>query len=124
MRDTIAMVLAGGQGSRLTIFSSRRAKPAVPFGGIYRIIDIPGITCVKPHSALYLFPKIDTKKFRIKDDQQFILDLLLQEHVLLVQGTGFSWPKPDHFRIVFLPRVDDLAIAIDKLAHFLSNYHQ
>ncbi len=89
-----------------------------------KITAIPGISCVKPHSALYLFPKIDTKKFRIKDDRQFILDLLLQEHVLLVQGTGFNWPKPDHFRIVFLPRVDDLEIAIDKLADFLSMYHQ
>ncbi len=89
-----------------------------------KVVDIPGITCVKPHSALYLFPKIDTKKFRIKDDQQFILDFLLQEHVLLVQGTGFNWPKPDHFRLVFLPRVDDLEIAIDKLADFLSTYHQ
>jgi alanine-synthesizing transaminase len=89
-----------------------------------KVIDIPGITCVKPHSALYLFPKIDTKKFCIKDDQQLILDLLLQEHVLLVQGTGFSWPKPDHFRLVFLPRVDDLEIAIDKLTRFLSTYHQ
>jgi len=91
----------------------------------YRLLtQIPGVTCVKPDGALYLFPKLDVKKFRIKSDVQFILDLLRQEHVLLVQGTGFNWPKPDHFRIVFLPPVADLELAIGKLGHFLSTYRQ
>jgi len=88
------------------------------------ITSIPGITCVKPKAALYLFPKIDVNKFNIKDDERFVLDLLVQEKVLLVQGTGFNWPEPDHFRLVFLPRKEELAVAFERLAHFLSNYHQ
>ena len=63
--------------------------------------EIDGISCVKPKGALYLFPKIDTAKFNIQDDEQFILDLLVQEKVLMVQGSGFNWPKADHFRVVF-----------------------
>ena len=73
---------------------------------------IPGVTCVKPKAAMYLFPKLDPKMYPIKDDQQFILELLLEEKVLLVQGTGFNWKTPDHFRVVFLPNVDDLTEAI------------
>jgi alanine-synthesizing transaminase len=88
------------------------------------ITEIPGVTCVKPKAALYLFPKLDLKKFKIKDDMRFILDLLIQEKVLLVQGTGFNWPQPDHFRIVFLPTVADLKIAISRISHFLSHYTQ
>lgn len=86
--------------------------------------DIPGISCVKPKGALYLFPKLDQKKFNIKDDQQFALDLLLQEKMLLVQGTGFNWPQPDHFRLVFLPNVLDLETAIGRMANFLDGYKQ
>jgi alanine-synthesizing transaminase len=85
---------------------------------------IPGVTCVKPKAALYLFPKLDIKKFNMRDDMKFILDLLVQEKVLLVQGTGFNWPHPDHFRIVFLPPVADLRIAISRIGHFLSHYSQ
>ncbi len=88
------------------------------------ISAIPGITCVKPEAALYLFPKLDIKKFAIKNDRQFILDLLLDQKVLLVQGTGFNWPQPDHFRIVFLPAVADLTVAIEKIGRFLSEYRQ
>ncbi len=88
------------------------------------ITEIPGVTCVKPKAALYLFPRLDLKKYKIKDDMKFILDLLIQEKVLLVQGTGFNWPQPDHFRIVFLPSVPDLKIAISRIAHFLSHYTQ
>jgi alanine-synthesizing transaminase len=84
--------------------------------------EIPGVSCVKPKGALYLFPRLDPKKFPIKDDQKFILDLLLQEKVLVVQGTGFNWPKPDHFRVVFLPRVDEIASAIERIGRFLSTY--
>ena len=86
--------------------------------------DIPGITCVKPKGALYLFPKIDIEMFNIKDDQKFALDLLQQEKLLIVQGTGFNWSRPDHFRVVFLPRVEELTIAINKLANFLKTYRQ
>ena len=86
--------------------------------------DIQGISCTKPNGALYLFPKLDQKRFNIKDDQRFAMDLLVEEKILIVQGTGFNWHKPDHFRIVCLPRVDEMAIAINKIAHFLDGYSQ
>ena len=89
-----------------------------------RITEIPGITCVKPSGALYLFPKIDQKKFKVKDDAKMVLDLLVEEKVLLVQGTGFNWPEPDHFRIVFLPNIEDLKEAIRRIARFFSHYTQ
>lgn len=88
------------------------------------LVQIPGITCVKPKGAMYLFPKIDTEMYNIHDDMQFVFDLLKQEKVLLVQGTGFNWPKPDHFRVVTLPYVHQLEEAIAKLARFLKHYHQ
>jgi alanine-synthesizing transaminase len=86
------------------------------------ITDIPGVTCVKPKSALYLFPKLDSEMYPIQDDQQFVADLLKEEKVLLVQGSGFNWAKPDHFRIVFLPHEDVLKEAIGRLARFLERY--
>ena len=86
------------------------------------ITDIPGVTCVKPKSALYLFPKLDSEMYPIEDDQQFIADLLKEEKVLLVQGSGFNWGKPDHFRVVFLPHEDVLKEAIGRLARFLERY--
>ncbi|MEZ8143916.1 aminotransferase [Enterovibrio norvegicus FF-33] len=86
--------------------------------------QIPGISCVKPKGALYLFPKIDTKRYKIYDDEKMMLDFLMQEKVLMVHGTGFNWPKPDHFRIVTLPRVDDLELAIGRFERFLSTYSQ
>jgi alanine-synthesizing transaminase len=86
--------------------------------------DIEGISCVKPRGALYLFPKIDTRKFNIRDDEQFALDLLQQEKVLVVQGTGFNWPQPDHFRVVFLPHVEDIEEAVGRIDRFLSTYRQ
>jgi alanine-synthesizing transaminase len=88
------------------------------------ITEIPGITCVKPTGALYLFPKIDQKRFKVKDDAKMVLDLLVEEKVLLVQGTGFNWPEPDHFRIVFLPNLEDLKEAIRRIARFFSHYTQ
>ena len=88
------------------------------------INNIDGLSCVKPQGALYLFPKIDADRFGIKDDEQFVLDFLRSEHVLLVQGTGFNMPEPDHFRIVFLPTVRDLKCAIGKLEKFLASYQQ
>jgi alanine-synthesizing transaminase len=86
------------------------------------ITDIPGVTCVKPKSALYLFPKLDSEMYPIADDQQFVADLLKEEKVLLVQGSGFNWAKPDHFRVVFLPHEDVLKEAIGRLARFLERY--
>ncbi|WP_086982889.1 pyridoxal phosphate-dependent aminotransferase [Vibrio aphrogenes] len=88
------------------------------------ITQIPGISCVKPKGAMYLFPKIDVKKFNITDDAKLVLDFLVQEKVLLVQGTGFNWQQPDHFRIVTLPHVEDLEIAIGRFERFLAGYKQ
>jgi alanine-synthesizing transaminase len=83
---------------------------------------IPGVTCVQPKGALYVFPKLDPDVYPIKDDQQFVLQLLREQHVLVVQGTGFNWPDPDHLRIVTLPRVEDLDEAIGRIATFLEDY--
>jgi alanine-synthesizing transaminase len=88
------------------------------------LTDIPGVSCVKPQAALYLFPRLDPHLYPIADDQQFVLDLLLEEKVLLVQGTGFNWPYPDHLRIVFLPHEDDLTDAIGRFARFLERYRK
>jgi len=85
---------------------------------------IPGLTCVKPRGALYLFPRIDRERHAIHDDEQLILDLLIEERILLVQGTAFNWPEPDHFRLVFLPRADELSHAIERLRHFFEHYRQ
>lgn len=85
---------------------------------------IPGITCVKPRGTLYLFPKIDVKKYRIHDDQKFLLDFLIEKKVLMVQGTGFNWPAPDHFRVVFLPTVDEIRSVAARMADFLKEYRQ
>ena len=91
---------------------------------IDRLNAMPGISVVKPKAAFYCFPKIDIEKYHIKDDMQFAYDLLKQEHVLIVQGTGFNWPENDHFRIVYLPELTTLAEALDKLEHFLDGYTQ
>ena len=88
------------------------------------LTQIPGVSCVKPKAALYLFPRLDPKFYPIADDQQFILELLLEEKVLLVQGSGFNWPTPDHFRVVFLPNADDLREAIGRIARFLEHYRK
>ncbi|PIV91234.1 MAG: aminotransferase [Gallionellales bacterium CG_4_9_14_0_8_um_filter_55_61] len=85
---------------------------------------IPGVTCVKPKAGLYLFPRLDPVLYPIENDQQFILELLEAEKVLVVQGTGFNWKNTDHFRVVFLPSVDDLADAIGRIARFLENYRK
>jgi len=85
---------------------------------------IPGVTCVKPKAAMYLFPRLDPRLYPIADDEEFILELLETEHVLLVQGSGFNWPHPDHFRVVFLPHEDDLREAIDRVGRFLESYRR
>lgn len=104
----------------------------VPGGRIYEqrkviveaLSQIPGISFVHPEAAFYIFPKIDIKKFNITNDEQFILDFLREKHVLLVHGSAFNWKEPDHFRIVYLPRVGELKEATNKLADFLAGYHQ
>ena len=88
------------------------------------LTQIPGVSCVKPKGALYLFPKLDQKKFNIQDDQKMAMDFLRQEKVLVVHGTGFNWKQPDHFRIVTLPHVDDLELAMGRLERFLHSYRQ
>ena len=104
-----------GEGGRL-----RRQRDLA-----YELITaIPGVSCVKPTAALYMFPKLDKTLYPIEDDQQFILELLQETHVMLVQGTGFNWPTPDHFRIVFLPHEDDLREAISRVAKFLEHYRK
>lgn len=86
--------------------------------------QIPGVSCTLPKGAIYLFPKLDRKKFAIKDDEKLVLDFLRKEKILLVQGTAFNWPEPDHLRVVFLPRKDDLSHALTRFGAFLSNYSQ
>ncbi len=88
------------------------------------LTDIPGISCVKPKGALYLFPRMDPKVYKISDDEKMVLDLLVQEKILIVQGSAFNWPNSDHFRIVFLPREDELEFAISRLRHFFAEYDQ
>lgn len=104
----------------------------IPGGRIYEqrefiykaLTDIPGITAVKPKAAFYIFPKIDTKKFNITDDEKFALDLLREKKILLIHGGGFNWKEPDHFRVVYLPRVEVLEKAARNIADFLSTYQQ
>ena len=104
-----------GEGGRL-----RRQRDLA-----YELITaIPGVTCVKPSSALYMFPRLDPKVYPIDDDRQFFLEVLRETRVMLVQGTGFNWPAPDHFRIVFLPHEDDLREAIGRIAKFLESYRR
>ncbi|AUY50031.1 pyridoxal phosphate-dependent aminotransferase [Streptomyces sp. CB01881] len=86
--------------------------------------DIPGVSCVKPKGALYAFPRLDPKVYKIKDDAQMVLDLLRAERILLVQGTGFNWPEPDHFRVVTLPRAEEIADAVTRIGDFLGGYTQ
>jgi alanine-synthesizing transaminase len=91
----------------------------------YKLVtDIPGVTCVQPKGALYLFPRLDPDVYPIEDDEQLVLDLLLSEHLLVVQGTGFNWPRPDHVRIVTLPHLEDLQDAIERFGRFLDRYRR
>lgn len=92
---------------------------------IYKAInDIPGLSAVKPQAAFYIFPKIDREMYKIDNDEQFVLDFLKQEKILLVHGRGFNWEEPDHFRIVYLPRVDELAEIQEKMERFLWQYRK
>ena len=103
-----------------------------PSGRLYKQRDlaydmisaIPGVSCVKPKAALYLFPRLDPKIYPIDDDQKFVLNLLEEEKVLVVAGTGFNWPTPDHFRVVFLPSLDDLTDAFNRISRYLDGYRR
>ena len=88
------------------------------------LTEIPGVSVVKPKAALYMFPRLDPKVYPIEDDQQFAYELLAEQKVLIVQGTGFNWSAPDHFRVVFLPNSDDLTEAIGRIARFLEHYRK
>ena len=107
-------------------------KYIVPGGRIYEqreyicqaLNDIPGISAVKPKAAFYIFPKLDVRKFNISDDEKFALDLLREKKILIIHGGGFNWKHPDHFRVVFLPRIEVLKDAVESLSDFLSHYHQ
>ncbi|MDK2968793.1 MULTISPECIES: pyridoxal phosphate-dependent aminotransferase [Lacrimispora] len=107
-------------------------KLLVPGGRIYEqreyiyqaLNQIPGISATKPKAAFYVFPKIDTKRFGIRDDERFVLDFLKDQKILLTHGGGFHWEKPDHFRVVYLPEMDQLKSACERLTHFLSYYRQ
>jgi alanine-synthesizing transaminase len=104
----------------------------VPGGRLYdqrnlaydMLTAIPGISCVKPKGAMYLFAKMDQSKFNILDDEKMVLDLLTQEKILIVHGSAFNWPNPDHFRVVFLPHVDELTKAMKAIGYFFSHYKQ
>ena len=104
----------------------------IPGGRLYEqrnlahdmLTAIPGISCVKPKGAMYLFAKMDQSKFNITDDEKMVLDLLTQEKILIVHGSAFNWPDTDHFRVVFLPHVDELRKAMDAITHFFSLYKQ
>jgi len=113
LADRVSMAELVAPGGRL-----RRQRDLV-----YDMLTaIPGVTAVKPKGALYIFPRLDPRRYPIQDDQRFILQLLESERVLLVQGSGFNWPSPDHFRMVFLPEEDELREAVTRLARFLDRY--
>ncbi len=136
--DTLAnMRMCGNMSAQFTIQTALGGHQSIvdmtsPGGRLYEqrkaayesFKAIPGITCIKPMGALYLFPKIDVKKYRIHDDQKFLLDFLLEKKVLMVQGTGFNWKKPDHFRVVFLPTAEEIRNVARHMADFLKEYRQ
>ena len=122
-QSVVQTALGGYQSVKTYVVPGGRLYEQREF--VYKALnDIPGITAVKPKAAFYIFPKIDTKRFNITDDVQFALDFLREKHVLLINGRGFNWHEPDHFRVVYLPRVEVLNDAMNKLEDFLSHYRQ
>ena len=120
-QSIVQTALGGYQSSDELLLPGGRIYEQREF--IYKALNrIPGISAVKPKAAFYIFPKIDTSMYNIHNDEQFVLDFLRQEKVLLVHGGGFNWP--DHFRVVYLPRVGELEEAMEKLEHFLKHYRQ
>ncbi|MFB7475338.1 pyridoxal phosphate-dependent aminotransferase [Kitasatospora sp. NPDC056184] len=122
-QHAVAAALGGRQSIKDLILPGGRLLESRD--AAYRLLnDIPGVSCVKPKGALYAFPRLDPKVFKIKDDARMVLDLLRAERILLVQGTGFNWPEPDHFRLVTLPRAEEITDAVTRIGMFLSGYTQ
>ncbi len=122
-QHTVAAALGGRQSIEQLVLPGGRMREQRDI--TYEMLtQIPGITCVKPKGALYAFPRLDPQVFPIKDDRQMVLDLLRAEQIMIVHGTGFNWPEPDHFRIVTLPPPEQLADAIARIGMFLDGYAQ
>ncbi|RMI40405.1 pyridoxal phosphate-dependent aminotransferase [Streptomyces triticirhizae] len=122
-QHAVAAALFGRQSIEQLVLPGGRIKEQRDVA-FERLTSIPGVTCVKPRGALYAFPRLDPKVYKIKDDRQMVLDLLRAEKIMIVHGTGFNWPEPDHFRVVTLPPADELGDAIDRIGNFLDGYAQ
>jgi alanine-synthesizing transaminase len=120
-QHAVQVALGGRQSIRDLILPGGRLREQRN-AAVDALRAIPGVTCTVPQGALYVFPRLDPDLYPIQDDQKFVLELLRAQHVLVVQGTGFNWPHPDHLRIVTLPRVDELTDAIGRLGEFLGDY--
>jgi alanine-synthesizing transaminase len=120
-QHAIQTALGGGQSIHDLVLPGGRLRDQRD-AAMAALKAIPGVTCVQPRGALYVFPRLDPAVYPIHDDQDFVLQLLRDQHVLVVQGTGFNWPRPDHLRIVTLPRADDLTEAIRRIGVFLADY--
>ncbi|MFD8755729.1 pyridoxal phosphate-dependent aminotransferase [Kitasatospora sp. NPDC059577] len=122
-QHAVAAALGGRQSIRDLVLPGGRLLASRD--AAHRLLnEIPGVSCVKPKGALYAFPRLDPKVYKIKDDAQMVLDLLRSQRILLVQGTGFNWPEPDHFRLVTLPRPEEITDAVTRIGEFLSGYAQ
>jgi alanine-synthesizing transaminase len=120
-QHAIQVALGGRQSVRELILPGGRLLEQRD-AAVRALTSIPGVTCAVPKGALYVFPRLDPEAYPIRDDQRFVLELLRAQHVLVVQGSGFNWPHPDHLRIVTLPRSDDLTDAIGRIGEFLAGY--
>ncbi|MFJ8625584.1 pyridoxal phosphate-dependent aminotransferase [Kitasatospora sp. NPDC093550] len=122
-QHAVAAALGGRQSIRDLVLPGGRLLASRD--AAYELLNqIPGVSCVKPKGALYAFPRLDPKVHKIKDDAQMVLDLLRSQRILLVQGTGFNWPEPDHFRLVTLPRAEEITDAVTRIGDFLGGYTQ
>ncbi|MFJ4676339.1 MULTISPECIES: pyridoxal phosphate-dependent aminotransferase [unclassified Kitasatospora] len=122
-QHAVAAALGGRQSIRDLILPGGRLLASRD--AAYKLLnEIPGVSCVKPKGALYAFPRLDPQVYKIKDDAQMVLDLLRAQRILIVQGTGFNWPDPDHFRLVTLPRPEEITDAVTRIGDFLSGYAQ
>ncbi|KDN83246.1 pyridoxal phosphate-dependent aminotransferase [Kitasatospora cheerisanensis] len=122
-QHAVAAALGGRQSVRDLVLPGGRLL-ASRDAAFKLLNEIPGVSCVKPKGALYAFPRLDPQVYKIKDDAQMVLDLLRSQRILIVQGTGFNWPDPDHFRLVTLPRPEDITDAVTRIGDFLSGYVQ
>ncbi len=122
-QHAVAAALGGRQSIKDLILPGGRLLESRD--AAYKLLnEIPGVSCVKPKGALYCFPRLDPQVYKIKDDAQMVLDLLRAQRILIVQGTGFNWPEPDHFRLVTLPRAEDIEDAVTRIGDFLQGYTQ